>query len=251
MPKSRISLTIEDKLLDKINNEAEQKSKNRSQLVEDIVNNYFDRKGLSTAMVLCGDEENKTLRLYKGKPVISHILDQLEKEGIKRAVLLVGKNKDKLEPHFGSQYKNIALEYVEEDKLEGAAKALKEVRKKINETALVVNGHVISDVDIQDMLRTHKESQKPATISLTTVEDPSSYGVVELKGNEIEGFSEKPRKGSEPSRLINAGTYIFEPEIFELLNNFNELNSLFGHLAAETRLTGYIYGGEWKDIQED
>lgn len=250
MPKSRISLTIEDGLLERIDKEADERSQNRSQLVEDIVRQYFKRKVISTAVVLCGDEDNKTLELYEGKPVLSHILDQLELEGINRVILLVGKNKEEIEPHFGSQYNNIALEYIEEKQPAGTGKALKKVGEKIDKTFLTVNGHVISGVDIQDMLKTHKDNNNLATMSLTTVEDPSSYGVAKLKGSSIQGFKEKPEKGEEPSRLINAGTYIFEPQIFEVLKDFKELNELFEHLASRNELTGYIYGGEWKDIQK-
>ena len=250
MSKSRVSLTIENDLLKRIDKETEKRSKNRSQLIEDIIKQYFNRKGLNTAVVLCGDKENKTLDLYEGKPVLSHILEQLRKEGIKRAILLVGKNKQDIEPHFGSDHKDMVIEYIEEKKLSGSGNALKKAENKIDETFLALNGHVISDVDLQDMLETHRSQNSIASLALTTVENPSNYGVAKLKGNKIKGFEEKPSPGQEPSRLINAGTYILEPSIFDILNGYSELNELFKELTSKDQLTGYIYGGEWKDIRD-
>jgi NDP-sugar pyrophosphorylase family protein len=86
-------------------------------------------------------------------------------------------------------------------------------------------------------------------LALTTVEDPSRYGVARLKGRRILGFEEKPAKGKEPSRLINAGTYIFDPEIFSHLDA-DSLEEVFEQLASQSSLSGYIYGGKWKDIDE-
>jgi NDP-sugar pyrophosphorylase family protein len=66
----------------------------------------------------------------------------------------------------------------------------------------------------------------------------------------ILGFEEKPDRGDEPSRLINAGTYIFEPEIFGILEH-ETIEEAFEQLARQQKLTGYIYGGEWKDFKQD
>ncbi|MFB6145780.1 MAG: sugar phosphate nucleotidyltransferase [Candidatus Nanohaloarchaea archaeon] len=248
MPKKRVSLTLEENIVERIDSEADRKDVNRSQMVENIVDGYFKQKGLETAVILCGDPELKTLKLHEGKPVLSHILDHLFSEGISRVILLAGKN-DEIEENFGSEYRDLALEYVSEEDPRGTAAALEEVESKIDRPFVTLNGHVITDVDLQDMLRVHEEERSIATMSLTAVEDPSNYGVARLKGRKILGFVEKPEPGDEPSRLINAGTYIFGPEIFDEINE-DSLETVFEKLAKDRRLSGYIYGGKWEEIED-
>lgn len=247
MSKKRVSLTLKDSLVHKVDAEAKAEDLNRSQLVEQIIKRHFKQQGIDTAVILCGDPELKTLELYDGKPVLSHILDNLSNEGISRTVLLIGENTE-IEDNFGSEYHGLALEYISESEPEGTAAALDKVEDKVDGTFVALNGHVIADVDIQDMLRAHEDADSVATMALTAVEEPSNYGVVRLKGRRILGFKEKPKSGKEPSRLINAGTYIFEPSIFELLNH-KSLEKVFEELADNSELSGYIYGGKWEEIE--
>lgn len=248
MAKKRVSLTLDEDIVEKVDHEADRRDLNRSQMVEDIIDNYLGQKGLNTAVVLCGDEEARTLELQAGKPVLSHILDNLSEEGFSRVILLAGQNRV-IEDNFGSEYNGLALEYIFEEKPQGNAAALREAENKIKDDFAVLNGHVIADVDFQDMLNVHREEDALATISLTAVEDPTNYGVAKLKGRKILGFEEKPEEGKEPSRLINAGAYIFSPDVFSELEE-DSLESAFTRFASESELYGYIYGGEWKDIDE-
>lgn len=248
MPKQRVSLTIQESLVERVDSEADRKDVNRSQMVESILDSHFKKKGVDTAVVFCGDEELKTLELRNGKPVLSHVLDGLSEEGISRVILLVGQN-DEIEENFGSEYSDLALEYVYEEEPKGTAAALSKVEDKIAETFLAVNGHVIADVDIQDMLNVHEEEGAVATMALTAVENPSEYGVARLKGRKVLGFEHRPESGDEPSRLINAGTYVLTPQIFSWLDA-DSMGSVFQGLASELELTGYIYGGDWQEIED-
>lgn len=248
MAKKRVSLTLDEKLVERIDSESERRDYNRSQMVEEIAENYFGQRGLDTAVVLCGDPEASSIQLYRGKPVLSHILDHLKEEGFQRVILLIGKN-DKIRENFGSEYHGLALEYIEEDDPSGTAAALKKVEGKIEKEFAVLNGHVITDVDFQDMLKLHNEKDFPATMALTSVEKPSDYGVARLKGSRIKGFVEKPERGEEPSRLINAGTYILSPEIFSELEE-DSLEEAFERMAQQDQLAGYIYGGEWTELDK-
>lgn len=248
MAKKRVSLTLDEGIVEKVDHEADRRSLNRSQMVEDIIGQHFQQEGIDIAVVLCGDEDTKTLELYNGKPVLSHILDNLSEEGFNRVILLAGQN-EVIEENFGSGYKGLALEYVFENNPKGTAAAVSKVRDKIRNDFAVLNGHVIADVDFQDMLNVHREENALATIALAAVEDPANYGVAKLKGREILGFEEKPAEGQEPSRLINAGAYIFSPEVFSHLEE-DSLESAFSRFASRSKLYGYIYGGDWKDIDE-
>jgi len=244
MTKKRVSLTLEEELVDRIDAEAEEEDLNRSQKVEDITKQYFNSKGIDTAVIFCGDPEKKSLNIHNGKPVLSHIIDHLSSQGVKRAILLVGDNEE-IEESFGSDYNGVALEYISDNSL-GTAKALEKVEKKVEGDFLALNGHVIADVDVGGMLDVHREESAVSTIALTAVEDPSSYGVAQLKGRKILGFVEKPQS-EPPSRLINAGTYLLSPEIFSRIEA-QSIEDVFGELSEQDDLYGYIYGGEWIEV---
>jgi len=248
MPKKRISVTLDEGVVERVDEEASSESLNRSQMIEKIVKHYFEGRSVDTAVVLCGDEEARSLDTYEGRPVLEHILDHISGQ-VSRVMLLIGKNTE-IKDRFGSVHGETALHYIEEDDPRGTAAALRSVEDEIDDTFAVLNGHVLSDVNLEEISELHREEGYVATIALTTVEDPSSYGVARLKGSRILGFEEKPKPGEEPSRLINAGTYILEPEIFEHLKA-DSLEEVFEELASKNELSGYIYGGYWKDIEEN
>lgn len=248
MSKKRVSLTLEQDLVEKVDRESERQDRNRSQTVEEIISDHFENQGLKTAVVLCGGEELRSLKLHSGESVLSHILKHLSEQGINRAILLTGNNRERLEKEFGSCFNGVDLEYFSEEQPKGTAAALKQVEPELNSSFLVVNGHVIAEVDLDEMFRIHNDQDTLATMALTTVENPSDFGVARLKGQKILGFEEKPSPGEEPSRLINAGTYILEPGIFSSIEG-PDLEIVFEKLANDSELSGYIYGGEWSEVE--
>ena len=92
----------------------------------------------------------------------------------------------------------------------------------IDSTFVVANGDVMTDLDVAALVDAHRTAGADATIHLIGVADPSAFGVVELVdardgGGRIAQFVEKPAPGTEPSNLINAGTYVFEPSVLDLI----------------------------------
>jgi NDP-sugar pyrophosphorylase family protein len=86
----------------------------------------------------------------------------------------------------------------------------------VDETFVVVNGDVLTDLDITAIVDFHRGRGAEATIALTKVEDPSRYGVVAVdQEGRVEAFVEKPAPGTAPSDLINAGTYVLEPAVLD------------------------------------
>lgn len=243
MSKTRVSLTVNQELLQRMDAEADHKGLNRSQMFEEVVRNYINGQEVDTAVVFCGGEDMRSFKQVDGKPVLAHIVDRLKQNDISRLILLAGKNEEKVRERF-SWGEGLEVEFVSEKSPEGTASALKELRDSIGKTFIAVNGHVIADVDIDDMLKVHRDEGRTATIALTTVEDPSEYGAVKLKGRRVLGFEEKPEPGEEPTKLVNAGTYMFEPSIFDKLDE-KGLDQVFTSLASSNELSGYIYGGEW------
>ena len=89
-----------------------------------------------------------------------------------------------------------------------------------------------------------------ATIALTTVMDPANYGVARLSGSRILEFVEKPKADEAPSNLINAGFYLLEPEVIDMIpDGFSMLEKdVFPKLAKQGRLRGFPFEGQWFDI---
>jgi mannose-1-phosphate guanylyltransferase len=84
----------------------------------------------------------------------------------------------------------------------------------IDDTFVVVNGDVLTDLDVGRLVAFHRDKRAEASIHLTPVDDPSAYGVVDLDDDgRVRRFVEKPAPGTAPSNLINAGTYVFEPSV--------------------------------------
>ncbi len=84
----------------------------------------------------------------------------------------------------------------------------------IDETFVVANGDVLTDLDVGALVAFHRERGAEATLHLISVDDPSAFGVVALdESGRVERFVEKPAPGTEPSNLINAGTYVLEPSV--------------------------------------
>ncbi len=244
MSKSRVSLTVDEDLLKRIDAEADRSGLNRSQMFEDIVKNYIHGQKIDTAVVFCGGEELNALNEVDGKPILAHVMDHLKQNNISRVIILAGPNEDRVKSRF-AWGDGLNIDFVSESDHSGTADALKKLEDRIGKTFLAVNGDVIADVDVSDMLKVHRDEGCEATMALTTVEDPSSYGAVHLKGRKVLRFKEKPEPGEEPTKLVNAGTYIFEPSIFDNLSD-NGLDQVFSDLAAKGNVSGYIYGGKWE-----
>lgn len=120
----------------------------------------------------------------------------------------------------GSQY-GVKLNYIVEPRAMGTAGAYKFAEDHLRETTLVLNGDILTDIDLQTVIRQHKQNKAEATIVLTPVENPSAYGLVEFdKDYRIQRFVEKP-SAEEIEKLslntINAGIYILEPTVLDLI----------------------------------
>ena len=260
--KERITITLDKNLLEQIDKRIDGiEIKNRSQEIENILSESLGTHIPSKAVLLVGgkgtrlkpltDKTPKALLEVHKKAVTEHIFDLLKKYGIKDVVLCVGHLKNKIKEHFGdgSEF-GVDISYVEEDESLGTAGPLKLAKKYLKESFIVSNGDELKNINIPRMFRLHKRKDALATIALTTVEDPSHYGVARLDGSRIVEFVEKPKKEEAPSNLINAGFYILEPEVIDMIpNGFSMLErDVFPKLAKMGRLRGFPFAGQWFDI---
>ncbi len=149
-----------------------------------------------------------------GKPLIRHIIDPLPAE-VDTVILAVNYRKDDLQAYFDSVDVGREVILVEEKEPLGTGGALKNISQYLDETFLAFNGDIVCSLDAAALVGFHHRSGGIGTIALWKVPDPSAFGVVALDADRVTSFQEKPAPGEELSDLINAGVYVFEPEIFE------------------------------------
>jgi len=148
-------------------------------------------------------------------PFLEYVIGYLNHYHIKDIVLTQRGLTQSVESYFGdgSQF-GVKLSYIIEDTPLGTAGAVKNTEKHLDETFLVLNGDIFTDLDITAMINFHLERKAKATIALTPVEDPTRYGVVEMEAQgRVTRFLEKPSWSEVTTRMINAGTYVLEPEV--------------------------------------
>ena len=259
--KERVTLTLDSDVIKRIDSKVDGFNiKNRSHAVELFVVKAMGDNVPKKAVILAGGkgtrlrpityEIPKALIPVHGKTLTEHLFDLFRKYDMKDIIMAVGHMKEKIEEHFadGSRF-GVKLSYIEENEPLGTAGPLRLGKNMLTEAFIVSNGDELKNINIEEMYELHKENNALATIALTTVEDPSNYGVARLSGSRILEFVEKPKKEEAPSKLINSGFYIMEPDVIDLIpRGFAMLEKdIFPKLAKMGRLFGYPFSGQWFD----
>jgi mannose-1-phosphate guanylyltransferase len=198
----------------------------------------------------------KALFPIVNKPLLQWTFEKLAADGVDEVILAVNKL---TEFHIKQQRLakcGLKVKYSHDPpKMPlGTAGPIKKAEKLIGheEPFLVLNGDLITEISYKEMWQTHSQGKAVATIALHEADDPSRFGVAELEDrNRIKRFVEKPAKGTEPSKLINAGVYVLSPKIFDYIPAGRAVSmerEVFPKLAAENLLFGHKVGGLWIDI---
>ncbi len=191
------------------------------------------------------------------RPIIEHVVAHLAGHGVTRVVLSLGFRPEA----FADAYPDgtcagLPLHYaVEPEPLDtaGAVRfaALEAGMGADDDTFLVLNGDVLTDLDIGAMVASHRAAGAEATLALTEVDDPSRYGVVPTDAEgRVLGFVEKPDSESAPSRWINAGTYVLELSILDRIPDGRPVSierEVFPAMAAEGCLHAMRSDAYWID----
>lgn len=176
--------------------------------------------GMSTRLYPLTRQVPKPLVPVAGEAVTAQILRYLRSFGIEDVAINVHYHADLIRERFGdgSDF-GVRLHYLEESELMGSAGAVKQMESFFADGPFVVVGcDIITDLDLDRLIRFHKEKEALATIALYEAEEVEQYGVV-ITGPDgrIVDFEEKPPKGTERSHLVNTGVYAFDPGIFEYI----------------------------------
>lgn len=188
------------------------------------------------------------------RPFLEHVLEYLRRNGINDVVLSMGYRSEVITNHFGDGSAfGVNLIYVHEDSPLGTAGAVKNAEQYLDGTCFVFNGDILTSLDLGEMLEFHRQKKAMVTISLTPVEDPTAYGLVELDDDHrVQRFIEKPTWDRVTTNLINAGTYIVEPEVFRYVPP--KLYYMFEHglfpvlLQTGDPIFGFPSNAYWIDI---
>ena len=181
------------------------------------------------ALILAGGKGTRLrpLTVYTPKPIVPicnrpfllYQIDTLRRAGIVDITLSLSYQPNKIEQLLGdgSDY-GVKLKYTVEPQPMGTAGAYKFAEDLIREPTVVFNGDILTDLDIKAMIRENNERKAIATVVLAPVDNPQAYGLVETeKDGRIRRFLEKPKPDEITTNNINAGTYILEPKVLDLL----------------------------------
>ncbi|MFH1285270.1 MAG: nucleotidyltransferase family protein [Candidatus Micrarchaeota archaeon] len=255
--REKIAFSIESALLKKVDSLVDGENvKSRSHSIEILLRKALGERKMNSALILAGGGRGKIYTTPKPllevdeKPVLQRIIEWLARSEITKIIIAVRKGEAEVESYFGDGSNfGVEISYIREAEPRGTAGAVNLVKARFKDMRfMVLNSDVLSHFEIGDMLEFHKSAKTVATMALKEVEEPSKYGVVKLEGSRVIGFVEKPARGKEQSNLVNAGVYIFEPEIFHFIPEKGMLESeVFPVLAKKQLLGGYVFSGEWKD----
>jgi NDP-sugar pyrophosphorylase family protein len=259
--KERLTITLDSDTLHLVDNEIDgRKIKNRSHAIEVLLHRVLGSNRPKKAILLLGGkgtrfrpityELPKALLPVQGKTVPEHLIDLFKKYHIKDLVFSVGYMAEKIMAYYGDGSKyGVNITYIKEKEALGSAGAIKLAAHELKESFIVTNGDELKEIDLEEMYLFHKNNNALVTAALTTVKDPSLYGVAKLQGNKILEFVEKPPKEKAPSNLINSGLSIWEPEVIKLIPEGFSMyeKDVFPKLAKQGKLYGYIFSGQWFD----
>ena len=188
------------------------------------------------------------------QPFIGYMFDWLRSHGVDDVIMSCGFLADGVKSVLGDGSSfGIRLRYVEEPKPLGTGGALKFAEELLEERFFMLNGDVLTDIDLTEQLEQHERTGARATLALIGVDDPSAYGLVRRRDDgSVTEFLEKP--GADEvldTNLVNAGAYILEREILAEMapagTNISIERDVFPKLV-DHGLYGYEASGYWLDI---
>jgi len=196
----------------------------------------------------------KLLFPVAGKPIIEWNVENLINHSISEIILAVNYMADQIKDHFNKTPLSSIVKFSFEFMPLGTGGAIKNAENLIGKNAFIaMNGDIISQINIKEMIKFHREKNALVTIAIHEVNNPSRFGLVEIDEQmKIKKFIEKPKaEHFINNKIINAGIYVMEPEIFKYIPTGKKVSiekEVFPKLVKEGKIYGYLYKGLWFDI---
>lgn len=188
------------------------------------------------------------------RPMIERVVAGLGAAGVTEVVLSLGYRPDAfLAAYPDDMCAGVRLSYaVEAEPLDTAgAVRFAATQAGIDDTFLVLNGDVLTDLDVAALCDLHRSTGAQGTIALTRADDPSRFGVVPIdEQGRVVDFVEKPPPGTAPTDWINAGTYVLEPSVLERIPDGRRVSierETFPAMVADGSLFALQSDAYWVD----
>lgn len=219
--------------------------------------------GVREAMIVAGGKGTrlhpltlttpKPLLPFCGRPFLGGVIRKLAAVGVERVLLIVGVDIDPFESlREDAAALGVVIELVPEPTPLDTAGGVRAALDRVTGTFLVLNGDILTGLDLAELIADHHRSRAVATVALTRVQDTSSFGVCVLEGQRIVDFVEKPEPGSLPGQdAVNAGSYVLEPDAMSRFpaGPLSFERTVFPDLvAAREHVQGVVSGSVWADL---
>jgi mannose-1-phosphate guanylyltransferase len=208
--------------------------------------------GQGTRLRPLTDRTRKDMLPLVDRPLLSYTFEHLARYDVERAIVSCGYLPHQIGSAFGSSFGNVELEYAVETQPLGTGGAIGFAARELDSSFFALNGDSLREADLGELVRFHRSTGAKATILLTPVSDPSRYGLVRVAADgRVESFLEKPRPEEIDTDLINAGFYVLEPEVLELVPNGRAVSierEVFPRLAEKGTVYGVALPGYWLDV---
>jgi mannose-1-phosphate guanylyltransferase len=187
------------------------------------------------------------------RPFISYMIEWLRGHGVDDVILSCGVMADGVRSVLGDGAAlGVRLRYLEEPTPLGTGGALKFAEHMLDRRFLMLNGDVLTDIDLTAQLSQHEQTGARGTLALIAVDDPSAYGLVRRNADHsVSEFVEKPDPDQIDTNLVSAGAYVLEREVLEGVGpagtNISIEREVFPALVGNG-LFGYAATGYWLDI---
>lgn len=187
------------------------------------------------------------------RPFLAYALEWVADHGMTDVVLCCGFKSDAMVEQFGdgSRY-GVSITWVFEPEPRGTAGGVKMAEQHLDDRFLLLNGDVLTDMDLTAQIAAHERSGARGTLALVPVEDPSAYGLVRLDDDgRVAGFLEKPEPEEIDTDLISAGAYVLERDVLDMIPAGREVSierEIWPQLVGDG-LFGFVHrDAYWMDI---
>ncbi|MFD1537156.1 mannose-1-phosphate guanyltransferase [Nonomuraea guangzhouensis] len=197
----------------------------------------------------------KPLLPVVNRPIMEHVLRLLKRHDITETVVTLQFLAALVRNYFGDGDElGMSLQYATEDVPLGTAGSVKNAAARLRDDRfLVISGDALTDIDLSDMVRFHREKSALVTIGLKRVPNPLEFGIVIVdEEHRVQRFLEKPTWGQVFSDTVNTGIYIMEPEVLDAVASGEPVDwsaDVFPSLLERgAPIYGYVAEGYWEDV---
>lgn len=215
------------------------------------------------AIILAGGEGKRLRPLTATRPkplmrvgdraILDIILEHLSSHGVREAAVTLGYRGDDIVREIGDEAYGVRITYYREDKPLGTAGCVKNCEGFAEGDTLVLSADALTDIDITELARYHKEKGSAVTLAVTVRDTPRLYGTVELRGDgRVVGFKEKPPLPDGTEATVNCGIYMIKKEVLDLIPRgvaYDFAGDLFPLMLRENMPTfAFTTDAFWCDI---